>query len=580
MAFDLLLDLGLIVLMGTLFAYLARLLRQPLFVGYVAAGLVMGPFLLNVIQDPAGVAVLSELGVAFLLFAVGMEVDISRLLEFKKILVLGGIAQIAVTVLGVQLIFGAMGLPFVTTLYLGFMLAFSSTAVVVKLLSAMGRMNDLDGRLIIGYLLVQDVVAILVLPALANIETIYSAGSLLTLIAPGLLLVALGFALSLWVFPRLFKYAAHSNELFYLTTLSSCFIFIFLSAVLDFSIAVGAFIGGIAISRIDFSVQAESVIRSLSELFATVFFVSLGLQLTGLPSDWGFFAMILLVLVLLNSAAFFLINLVGGFGFKSALFIGLVLAGASEFSFILAFQGIRLKQISAAFFNDLIWVLLVSIVLTPVLISLWSSRSDRLLRTYRRLAPKAWRDYFSRRLRLLERLPDGPVLHGHVVLAGGGMFGEQLADALSGRVPVVLVDPDPVRISRLIRKNYFALYASRENHHVFERVRLSEARALVCSIPRIEDNVSMVQRARGQSDSLLIVARAHSFADALDLYTAGADWVVLPQVLAGNAAVSALSEFLQTGKLSHGLGLRDEYLNWLREKVGEEARLNEDRPSF
>lgn len=568
MGYELLLDLGLIVLLGTLFAFVARLLRQPLFLGYVIAGLVMGPLFLNVIQDHADVFVLSELGVAFLLFAVGMEIDVSKLGPFKKILLVGGLVQITLTALVVEFLFSSMGVPFLSALYLGFMLAFSSTAVVVKALSSFGHLNDLEGRMAIGYLLVQDLVAILVLPALGNIENIYSAGALLKVLFPALALVVLGFVLSAWVFPRIFRFASKSNELFYLTTLSSFFLFLFLSAIWDFSIAVGAFIGGIAISRIDFSLQAQSIVHSLRDLFATVFFVSLGLQLTAFPTDWPLFLLMLGVVFVLNPLIFTGVNLWAGFGIKSALFIGFSLAQASEFSFILAAQGQQLGHLSPDLFNNVIWVILISIAATPYLVRTASYSTDQLSGWYLRLVPAPLRRYFARRLSHLDRSKDFLHYENHFVLAGGGVFGEQLAKGLPGQT--IIVDSDPVRVRSLHRQGLQAVFASRHNREIWDHVRLSKARMLVCSIPRIDEAVTLVQRAKSLEHPLTIVARAHSFDHALQLYRAGADWVVMPQVLAVNTALQSIREFAETGRLKNGL--RDEYLAWLAEKSAQEKK--------
>ncbi|MDO8625107.1 MAG: cation:proton antiporter, partial [Candidatus Diapherotrites archaeon] len=275
----LLFDFGLVLVAGTVFGFLARELKQPLLVGYIIAGLIIGPLGFQLISDSNAILSLAELGVAFLLFAVGMEIDFSKLAQYKKPILIGGFLQVAITSVIVSLALRFFALPFLESVYVGLIVAFSSSVIAVKLLTDSRQLNSLEGKLIIGYALVQDLLAVVLMPLLAHPESVFSPGALVMLLASFVVLVLTGYILGKFVFPRVTTEAAKSQEVFFLTMVSSCFLFIFLSKSLGFPLAVGAFIGGLALGRIPFNLEAQNSVHYLRDLFGTVFFVALGLQL-------------------------------------------------------------------------------------------------------------------------------------------------------------------------------------------------------------------------------------------------------------------------------------------------------------
>lgn len=564
----LLTDLGIIVLVGTLFAFVFKKLNQPLLVGYIFAGVLVGPVALGLINDVTNISALAELGVAFLLFALGMEIDFSKLMEFKKTLVLGGLGQIVLNTALVAALTHFLGFSLIEAIYAGFIVSFSSTVIVVKILSESKQLNSLEGKLIIGYALVQDLVAVLILPVLAQANALTNFSLLTGILASILVLLGLGFAISRWVFPRLVRFAARSPEIFYLTVLSSFFFFTGLSQLLNFSLAAGAFIGGLALSQTAFSTEALTIIRNIRDLFATVFFVSLGMQLTSFPAtaSLGIFLVMLGVIFILNPLIFSVVNLSAGFGLRASLFVGLALAQASEFSFVLASQGLKLGQISPATYNLAIWTIIVSMVATPYMIK-YSDRLHAFLR--KNVFPKKI-DFFQRRLLALERLPKSHELQNHVIVAGAGVFGSELANELSGTQTVVVVDQDPRVVQRFIQNGFFAAYASRANQQVWEKICLEKARLLIVSIPDNKSAAQLSQLARQNNPEIVIVGRAHYYHEAAALYENGADFVILPQVVGSNLALQTIQDFLQNNKKPKPSPLTDEYLRVLNEKAMQE----------
>ncbi len=543
----LLFDFGLVILAGTVVGLLARGFKQPLLVGYILAGIAIGPIGLSLVQDLGIISALSELGIAFLLFAIGMQIDFSRLAQFKKEILIGGISQVILTALVVVIAAPLLGTSFIESVYLGLIVAFSSSVLAIKMLTDAKQLNSLEGKLIIGYALVQDVLAVLILPVLANPETIFSTQQLLQTGAGFAALVVTGYLLSRFVFPRVTSTAAKTEELFFLTIVSSCFVFLFLSAQLKFPLAVGAFIGGLALSRIPFSLEAQNNIAYLRDLFGTVFFVSLGLQLTSPATLLAnpLFWLLLLTVFILNPLIFAGINLVLGFGLQTSLLVGLALFQASEFSFILARQGLALGQIPQTTFDTAVWVILLSMIATPYMTKLHHRLYPLMKQLFRF---KEQLGFLERKLRPLQKLPAEVQLQDHVLIIGAGVFGEQLATALHQTEQVLVIEQDPDIVQKMLQQQIPAVYASKNNIAILEKIGIEHAKILVVTVPENATAVRLVQMARTQNASAAIFTRAHHYHDALALYNAGADLVILPQVLASNYCLTEIEKTLQTGK--------------------------------
>src|SRR3989338_4498064 len=238
-------DIGIIVIVSTVFAYAARLLKQPLIPAYVIAGIVLGPYL-GFITNTEVINNLSEIGIAFLLFIVGLEIDVRKLKDVGLVASLGGVLQIAAVF---ALAFAAsvlMGFFALESAYLGLIIAFSSTMVVVKLLSDKREVDTLHGRIIIGILLLQDIFAIFALSILSN--EIFSASALALSLMKGAVVILVSLFAGRFVLPSLFKFAAASQELLFIASIGVAFLFSMLASSIGFSIAVGAFIAGITLN--------------------------------------------------------------------------------------------------------------------------------------------------------------------------------------------------------------------------------------------------------------------------------------------------------------------------------------------
>ncbi len=580
-------DLGLILLVATLMSYLMRALKQPSFMAYIVAGLIIGPIGLGALNLSIGslpigvtnlsqVLILSELGIAFLLFSVGVETDFHKMFEMGRTLIIGTLLQVAITVLFVAGATTAFQiLSFQEAVYLGVILAFSSTMVVVKLLSEKHQINTLHGRLMIGFLLVQDVLVILAMPMLANMSSMLSPILLLPLLAQAAALIIIAFLLSRFVYPHLFKFAAQNDELLFLAGVSSCFVFIGIAYFLNFSIAVGAFIAGIALSRLPYNLEVVHKIRGIRDFFATIFFVTLGMQIT-----FGFAAFplplilfIFVVAFLLKPALFYATTLFSGYGGRISAMVALSLVPVSEFSFVIANQGYAngtgvLAQ-TPGLYSLILLTIAVSMAATPYLME----HSTAVYSRARKLS--FWNllrfAQFSRKLSNLESLPAG--LRSHVAIAGSGTMGFGIASALHKIHPLVVVDHDSKKIMRNIREGINAIYGSAENQEVWEKVNLKDAKLLVIAIPDMEASLRLLKHAKALNPSIVVFARSSDYSYALKLYENGTDFVIMPYVVATNVFLEKIAAFLESGKLHEISKLRDEFITYLREEV--EGELNQ-----
>jgi CPA2 family monovalent cation:H+ antiporter-2 len=570
----LLVDLTLIILAGTVVGCIARMLKQPTLFSYIIAGLIIGPLGLRLVANSADIMLFSELGVAFLLFAVGIETDFAKLVRMKGTVIGGAVLQVAATTAIVFSVMRFLSLPFIESAYIGMILAFSSTVIVVKILSSKNQVSTLHGRLIIGFAVVQDALAVLLMPLLANPATILQANVAASFAASIFSLFALAFVLNKFVLPKILAYFANTAELFYLIIVSVCFAFISISGFFGFSIAVGAFIGGISLSSLPYNIEAASKIRGLRDFFATIFFVSLGMQISlGFAgSSLAVLIVMLAVVYLLNPLIYFLIGLGFGYGARTSFLIGLALGQASEFSFILASQGFRLQQISQPIYSAALLVITVSMMTTPYMIENSNRLFDLLSGIFKRLFPSARRAYLSSRLHKLEKLPEKNELQRHTILVGCGVFGSGLVNLLRNRETFVVVDHNPHVVMDLIEKGNNAIYGNPESEEVWEKVSLEQARLLIATIPEPKESAKLIKKAKKLNPKITAFARAHYYSDALRLYEAGADFVCMPHVIGSNLFLQNVAEFLETGKMHKTIHLEEEYLQFLREKAKEEKQ--------
>lgn len=524
---ELLLAIGVSIVAATVLAVVARIVRQPLILGYIAAGILLGPTGFGVITDPEEIALLSELGLAFLLFIVGLEIDLKKFARSGRSSAIIGTVQVVVSALLLWGAARALGFEGLTATYLGITLAFSSTMVVVKLLSDRNELDTLPGRITLGILLVQDVLAIVVLAMQGNIDD----PSLLPIVVSllyGVGLVAVAFGAAKYLLPRLFRLVAQDAELMLVLSIAWCFTLCWLAMEAGFSLAMGALIAGISISTYPYSHEVIVKIRSLRDFFVTLFFVALGMQIVVTSVDTIVVGLVLSAVIILSRV----VTILPGarslrLGSRVGLLSSLYLSQSSEFSLVIATIGVGLGHIS----GDIVTIIAITLVVTSTLTT-YAARIAHPLSTAlaRRL------DANTAEAATAEA-GGGHGRPGEIVLLGCHRLGSALVHELMvAQRPFRVLDFNPVVLDRLRQRDIPAAFVDISNLDAIEAAGIEEASVIVSTVPdellRGTTNAALLRYLKARNVQAAVVVRASSPGHALELYEDGADHVILPSATA------------------------------------------------
>jgi CPA2 family monovalent cation:H+ antiporter-2 len=509
-------------------------LRQPVLVGYLLAGIAIGPHGLGWIHDKIIIQQLSDLGVILLMFALGVEFSLAQFRPLRSLVLLGGGAFIVTCVATASLGFHAAGVPWPRGVLFGCMAALSSTIIVMRVLIDKHAVNSVHGRAMLGWLILQDlaVVPMLVsLPYLAN-GTSFHVADLAQALLKVLAFLAFMFFAGARVFPKLLDRLARlrHKELFFLGVIALCLGTAALSAWFGLSLALGAFLAGLAIGQSDEQHQVLAEVLPIRDLFVTLFFVSIGMLL-----DPGFMARHALALVGLVLAIVAGKTVLGtGIALamrlspRAALLLGLGLAQIGEFSFVLAKEGRSLGLIGASEFSLALAAALATMLLTPALMRAASPISAFAAR-FLRMAPAP-----------LGLEPEEALMSDHVIIVGYGRVGQQLGKILHAQhVPFLVVDLDRTLLRNLKARGYHTLFGDGAMREVLDHAGLAGARLLVVALPDPSAARLVVGQACKARPGLEVIAIAQRRVDARAFEALGASEVVQADFEAGVALMRA-----------------------------------------
>ncbi len=515
-------NLALALVAALLGAVIALRLRQSAVIGYIAAGIVIGPFTPGLVADPRAVEEIADVGLVFLLFTIGAELSLRDLLRAGRVAVLGGVVQVLVT-MGVGYLLGSLlGWDTAGSLFLGAALAISSGAVLSKILGERGELEAEHGRIALAWSTVQDlatIVLVVLLPALSAGRASNLQDIALALGKAGLFLVIL-VPTGLKLFPALFEWLAglRNRELFVLAVAAVALGTAYISTLFGVSLALGAFVAGLAVGESDLSHQVLAEIVPLRDVLAGLFFVSIGM-LVDPPYVFAYWSLVLLVLVLMVLLKGLLVGglsaLLGASG-RTAALVGVAMAQCGEFSFLLARLGRDTGALTSDGFNLILSGAAASIVLAPPL----HASAGRIVRTVeRRLTARGLAEPDV-------TIADSPTRR-YAVICGYGDVGQLVGQALQRRgFSFLAIDQDPRVVRRLRGEGFPALLGSADNPVLLDRAGLDRARVLVIAIPDAVAARQIVAYARRGWPRLDIVARTHTEAQLRDLHARGVNEAV------------------------------------------------------
>jgi Kef-type K+ transport system membrane component KefB len=530
-------DISLCIVVAWLLALLARLLRQPLIIAYLAAGLLVGPVGFGWIQDRDTISTLAELGLIFLLFMIGLEIDLKKILGAgREIIVTSFVQVLGGFVLGLaffKLVGPARGLG-LDALYLAVCASLSSTVIIVKILYDKRELDTLPGRLTLGVLVLQDLFAILFLalqPTLAE----PAVGTMALSLVKVVVLVATAMMAGRYALPPLFRAVARLPELVLVGALAWCFLVCTLAHALDLSREMGALIAGVVLSTFPYALDVTAKVTTLRDFFLTLFFVALGMSIPRPDLHvllWaGAFSAFLVASRL--GTVFVPLHLMG-LGHRASLLPAINLCQVSEFSLVIIALGVKATHVSPLTEG----VVAYAFAFLAIGSSYAIVRNEDLLR---RLSP--WLRTLG--LRDLDEGATPPTEEpGHrarpIQILGFFWTASSLLEELGRRAPELLkevsvVDFNPHVNDELRRRGIPVTYGDISQRDTLAHAGVAQARVILCTVPNAllkgTNNLRLVQQLRELNPTARIIAHAELFHEIPKLYAAGADFVSVPRLI-------------------------------------------------
>lgn len=520
------LEFAALLFLAAVFGVTARLLRQPLIVAFIALGIIAGPAGLDLIFSAEEIHLLADIGIAILLFVVGLKLDLKLIRTTGTVALFTGMGQVIFTSLIGFLLALALGFGSLPALYIAVALTFSSTIIIVKLLSDKKEIDSLHGQIAIGFLIVQDIVVVLVMIVLSAINTgaDQSLGWIIGAVTlKGLLLLSITGVMMRWVLPGLSGYLASSQELLVLFAIAWAMTLAGLSEAMGFSREVGAFLAGIALASTQYREVISGRLTSIRDFLLLFFFIHLG---AGLKLDllgeqlWA--AGLLSVFVLIGNPLIVMV-IMGMMGYRkrTGFLAGLAVAQISEFSLIFIALGLNLGHVSDEVVGLVTLVGLITIGLSTYMI-LYSHPLFEWLSPLLGIFEKATPHREAQQRQNQQR-------HYDVILFGLGRYGGNILHQLRKQgLSVLAVDFDPQQVKYWQSEGMETQYGDIEDPELAEQLPLKHTAVVISSLPRCDANISLLKCLKAADYQGKTIVTAHSSADAGLLQAEGADQVLLP----------------------------------------------------
>ncbi len=531
-------ELSLIVFITIIVATVIRLMRQPLVLGYIISGVIVGPYVLNILHSTEYIELFSKIGISILLFIVGLHLNPNIIREVGKVSLIVGMGEIVLTAGVGYFIVRWFGYDPITSLFIALALSFSSTIIILKLLTDRGDINKLYAKIAIGVLLIEDIVATLILLVVSTTsQTDASVGMLtvvgLLLLKGGGIIIAL-YIISKYILPKISSFLASSQEYLFLFSLSWGLGLAALFYTIGFSIEIGALIAGVTLSLSPFAYEIGSRMRPLRDFFIILFFITLGSHMV-----WENIAGLILPALVLSACVlfarpfiiFFIMNVLG-YRRKLSFQTGLSLAQISEFSLILATMALSFNYINTE---------AMSLITLIGIITISGS-------TYLMMYSEGIYRRFSGILKFIELRKTATKgkasrdTSADILIFGYDRVGSDFVQAAEklGKSYLV-VDFNPRSVSKLREQKIPYRYGDAEDVEFLQELEFTETQLVVSTIPSFDANMLIVQQYRKVNVSGIVMVLSHDVHQAKALYLAGASYVVMPHYLGAHYAAQMIS---------------------------------------
>lgn len=529
-------EITIVIGVAAVLTMLFRFLKQPPILAYILTGILLGPLGLFHIQDHEALKTLGQLGITLSLFMLGLELRLSELRSIgKTAIILGSFQMITTYVLGFGLAL-VLGFNQQVATYIGLALSFSSTIIIVKLLSDKHDLTSLHGKLSVGLLLVQDFFAVITIIFLSGVHP-QEGGLLIPQILLILIKVVFLFSsvilLSKYLFPKMIHTLADSPEAFFLFSLAWVFSLTALvsSHFFGFSLEIGGFLAGLALANASENYQIVARMKALRDFFITIFFVMLGFEMKLTNFTGVLFPVIALSLFVIVMKPLLTTIIAGMMGFRkrTALFVGLSTGQISEFSLIILFLGFTLHVVPQDVVTIMVLVAVITFATSSYAIQNINSIYKRIHRYFDRIERKQTKtENTIQNNAVLEDLDN------HIVVVGADQMGRSIIHALEeSEGKVIAVDFNPDIVKNLSENGHLIIFGDIADPDIQERVKVEKAKMVISTVPDVEDNLLLIKSLNHTNRRAKIVVMAYEVGDARILYKAGADYVILPHLAGG-----------------------------------------------
>lgn len=558
-------ELSIVLFIALLISFIMTKIKQPLLIGYIFTGIIAGPLFLNILSSTQGYETYSHIGVALLLFIVGLHLNLKLIKEIGFVSLLIGFAQIVLTTLFGFLISYIFGFDFFSSFLIGVALSFSSTIIIVKILTDMQEIDKVHGKLSMGILIVQDLVAVLMLMILATISSSTSnvlSYDFMKIFLYGILALVGVLLFSKFVLERILDKIALSQDLLFIFIISWCFGVASIFGFLGFSIEIGALLAGVALASSPYQYEISSKVKPLRDFFIVMFFILLGSQMipvsqsaTGNSFDYIltnfstiFFpaiALSLFVIFLKPLIVFMLFN-VFKFNSKVGFISGVSLGQVSEFSLIMIMlaQGMNLIK------PEVVTLITLIAIITIIVSTYFMTNSVKLYNNF-----SSFLRHFEFFTPQKESIAEVAKKH-EILIFGYDRIGYGLLKSIKKMdKKYLVVDYNPLVIKKLKSNGITCVYGDANDSEFLSEFDIEDVEMLISTIPDVETNLILFNNFKKRNNTGIVILTANQINDALELYSKGADYVVLPHFLGGNY-VSTLIE-----------GSNENFSNLLKEKI-------------
>ncbi len=524
---DIVIILGLSIFIILLF----QKIKVPSLLGFLLAGIIAGPYAFNLISSQHEVELLSEIGIIFLLFIIGIELSLKGLAAIKKTIIIGGGIQVGGTILLTAFLANIIGIPLNTAVFIGFLFSLSSTAIVLKILQEKGEISSPHGRITVAILIFQDIIVVpmmLLTPLLTGQDdNIWNTLGILLIKIIGVLIII--YLLAIYIVPKIFQLvvSTKNQELFILTTIVFCFSVAWLTSAIGLSLALGAFFAGLIISESDYSHQATANVLPFREIFISFFFISVGslLDLNFVADNFIYVILLAIGVILLKMIIIGITALILRYPARTIFLTVFSIFQVGEFSLLLSTVGLDNGLLPTNIYQYFLAISIITMALTPFLMNYAPNIAYFLLKIpIPKNIRKRLHSYHNLQLQAHSNIEE---LKDHLVIIGYGINGKNISKAAkSASIPHVIVDLEQEAFQEAKKNNETIVFGDATNPVILKHLHIQEARVAVIAISDPDATKKIIKEIRNLSQTAYIIVRTRYVKEIAENIRLGADDVI------------------------------------------------------